>query len=367
MLTLQRAIEGVETELGDFKETCRKEFEALNVDEGVLTGEITQLALKFESWETAPVAETRPKTVTYTSKVKETDPHKLEVLRLDREIQELGGATLGWDDDDHKEFMKLRTQYKLKQCPAFFRDAANLLPMYSQEAIEDHCEKHDILQRLTLKKKNLLIAWREARLKTAEQADDYESPPKPKQKPRRPESADAKQRVEEWRKAQAEAKLKTEDRHKKELEKRKNEAAAARTAEQHKKKQLVAEFKERKEFEKFHRDLVDNYTKKRSTLELTDEDRERLRLREDKLLQKKLQLNEAKAQAEQQRRIKDAENKLRTEASWAYVDSRLQQETTAFIKRKEDKKPVNRADSFAGQLIRTTGRAVPSWRGGLSR
>lgn len=368
MQTLQRATEGVETELRDFKETCRKEYEALCIDEATLTSDITQLMQRFESWDAAPVAEPRPKTMHVARRGSETDPHKLEVMKLDREILDLGGPSLGWDDDEHKAFMKLRTQYKHKLCPAFFRDAANLLPLFDQEAIEDHCDRHDTLLRLQLKKRNLLSAWREAKLKKAEDANEFVEEAIPKSKPaKRPESADmTRKQIEEWRQTQKETKERIQA-EKKEEERKRTEATAARKAMQMRKKQQVAEFKERKEYEKFHKQLVDNYAKKRNTVDLTDEDKERLRLREEKLLQKRLQITELKARAEEQKRIKEAEGRLKTEASWAYVDSRLQQETTAFIKRKEDKKRENRAESFGGQLLRTTGRAIPSWRAGVSR
>jgi hypothetical protein len=58
--------------------------------------------------------------------------------------------------------------------------------------------------------------------------------------------------------------LRAEAIHNKEAEKRREAAAAARTAALHKQRQLVAESKNGR---KFHRDLVDNYTQKRSTVE----------------------------------------------------------------------------------------------------
>ncbi len=54
---------------------------------------------------------------------------------------------------------------------------------------------------------------------------------------------------------------------------------------------------------------------------------------------------------------------------FAYVEPKLEEETTAIAGKKTQKfdgKNPKYADNFGGQAVRTTGRAIPSWRQGVS-
>lgn len=198
-----------------------------------------------------------------------------------------------------------------------------------------------------------------------EEEEIEEIPPSQPKRPR-PSSASSKVKLEEWKRLKEEAKqqeleiLKAGERRQKEKE-------LNRKQDIERKKQLVNEFKERRELERMHTELVNKYQQRRNTVDLTDQDKERLRQREEELFNKKLEKLSKKQKVQEEKERKESLRKFKTQMAFSYVDSRLQQETTATIKRKECKEKDNRIETFGGVLVHRPTRAIPMWRQGMSR
>lgn len=365
---LQRAVELVDSELRDFKDRSRREFESFQQEDNVLSKELEAYAEKFDNWDV--VSHTTKKTQYYVKDREVTGYHK-EIHNIEKEIQELGGITLGWDETDHVEFLKLKTQHKGKCTVGFLNAAKNLLPYQDEDSIKEHYKHHEIYLKLNKKKKEIVEEWKRTKeVKRTNLEEDEEKLveiPISQVRPRtRPSSAHAKVKLEEWKKQKEEAKIqKIESKKSEEMKTR--EKDYTRKQEIERKKQLVIEYKERKELDKMHTELVNNYQKRRNTVDLTDEDKVRLRQREEELFNKKLEKLNKKQKAQEDKERKESLRKFKTQMAFSYVDSRLQQETTATIKRKECKERENRIETFGGVLVHRPTRAIPMWRQGISR
>lgn len=368
---LQRAVELVDSELRDFKDRSRREFESLQQEENALSKEIEDYSDKFDNWDA--VSHTTKKNTQFYIKDRdrEVTGHHKEIHKIEKEIQELGGITLGWDEADHVEFLKLKTKHKGKYTVGFLHAAKNLLPYHDEETIKEHFKHHEIYFKLNKKKKEIVEEWKRTKevkkVHVEEKEDDLAEYTAIQTKSRtRPSSAHAKVKLEEWKKQKEEGKLQEMERKKGE-ERKIKEKEQTRKQEIERKKQIVNEYKERKELDKMQTELIDKYQKRRNTVELTDEDRDRLRQREEELFNKKLEKLNKKQRLQEDKEHKESLRKFKTQMAFSYVDSRLQQETTATIKRRECKQSENRIETYGGVLVHRPTRAIPMWRQGLSR
>ena len=362
---LQRAVELVDSEMRDFKEKSRREFESLQQEESALTKELEGYAERFDNWDT--VIQPTKKTKVYV-KESEATGYQKEIQKIEREIQELGGATLGWDEADHLEFLKIKTQHKGKFTVGFLNAAKNLLPYQDEESIKEHFKTHEIYLQLNKKKKEVVEEWKRAKevKRVAVEDEEIEEIPPSQPKRPRPSSASARGKLEEWKRLKEEARQQELEKQKAE-ERRQKEKELNRKQDIERKKQLVNEFKERRELEKMHTELVNKYQQRRNTVDLTDQDKERLRQREEELFNKRLEKLGKKQKVQEEKERKESLRKFKTQMAFSYVDSRLQQETTATIKRKECKEKENRIETFGGVLVHRPTRAIPMWRQGMSR
>lgn len=137
-------------------------------------------------------------------------------------------------------------------------------------------------------------------------------------------------------------------------------------------KQKVEEYKEMKVIKAMRdqqrEDLVKNQTTKARFI--STEQKSRAKEREDMALEKRRLLISAKENRSRQKELRALELKEKTGRRFSGVVSKLDHETVAILGRQRDKfdpkKDTGRfADNLAGGCIRTTGRAMPSWRQGM--
>ena len=360
VVSLQKAVDSVDSELKDFKSASKENYEKLQHEEDLLSEEVNQLAERFANWEKET---TQPKTKPVKEIIKpdEKDPLKKEVQRITREIEDLGGAYLGLDETDFQEFMKVKTQHKNKLTPAFLAAARNVLPMLDQDSIKLVFQKHETFLQLNQKKKEVVAKWKQSKQTQPVKEVEVEEPKKPL---KRPQSALAtKKKIQEWKQQKAQEEL-LKQQEKQELLKKQKQELLRKQQETQRKKQVVSQYKEQKEIEKVQQEYIQKYVERRKT-ELSLEDKERLKQREDKIVQQRLQRLQQKQQENQEQLQKATLRKMKTQAQWSHLDSRLTKETAAAKHRSETKQRENTANTFGGDLLRNTGRAMPAWRAQL--
>lgn len=364
--SLQKLADLVNVQILDFKEKSRLEYEELVQSEKALTSEIEYFSNKFAQWDNEVPKTLKPSMKSITEP-QDLPPLKQELMAIDKEIHEGGGQTLGWDDIDHGEFVKLWNKHRNRVTPAFLQTAANVLPLQTLENIKEHAEKYQNWLSLNDKKKELLQKWREEKKKL--KVFDEPEISQPKKSVNRPQSAyEAKQKLEEWREKRKNIK-EEEEELKKQEDLRKRDEELRKKNEIEDKRQLVLEYKERKEFEKAKSKLISEYMKKRNSFDLNEEDKKRLKEREDKLIEQKRLRTLSNMREKEEKSKQESLNKLKTQAKWSHVDSKLTQETYAVIARREanDNEKVGKAqaNTFGGMLVHRPTRAIPVWRAGL--
>lgn len=357
---LQKSADIVNSEILQFKEKSRLEYEDLTQTEKILDSELEYFSNKFTQWEIEVQKPQKPPMKTYKNP-KDLPPLKQELVSIEKEIEDCGGQNMGWDEADHSEFLRVWHKHKSKATPGFFQAVSNALPLHDLDSIKEHLSKYLHFLGLNDKKKEVLQKWRDEKLKIKPKDAEIEE----KKEKTRPMSASvAKQKLEEWRTNRE--KLKEEEKEqKKAQEEKKKEMERLQKAMREEKRQMVLEFKEKKEFEKAKNQLITEYVKKKDKVELSEEDKQRLKEREDKLVEQKRARTLAQMKSKEDCEKTETMNKLRNQAQWAHVDSKLNEETFAVKARKEAKKEDVRPQTFGGMLVHRPTRAVPGWRAGL--
>lgn len=354
---LQRATDSVGTEITLFKKACKEQYEALQDEEKSLTQEVSQLSDKFEQWGKEAPHSTKPTKLLIQGK--EASPLQRAIMSIDTEIAEMGGLTLGWDPLDHQEFLKLRTHHKGKLTPGLVHSLKNVLPHKVEQETHQHFDDHEKFLILQEKKKIILKQWKQEKNNKKNPVSSEENSIETQLK--RPSSTlENKRKLEEWKKLKEKTKIEEEKKAAETLSKDRGNEARKRT-EIDLKKQLVSEYRERKEILKTHEKLA----LQANEYKVPSQDIERIKEREDKMVEKRRKRLEESLLREETAARKALLDNLRKQARWSHLDNRLTQETKSTVLRKEAQEKQNTAQTFGGDLLHMSRRATPSWRAGL--
>ena len=307
---------------------------------------------------------------------------KKEIDAVDSQISSLGDKNLGWESEDHALFLKLRTKHKNNiQKMVFLQDCVTSLPFLGEEEIKRHIENFKKFLELEERKKTLVQEYKavkeehkKAMISNIETEEKAQTPLVSKAKVQNVMKEQEKELVKEelkrW-KAEKQARMELEKEKKQmEVAMRRKQEASLLQAKKSKISEQLEEFKAQKEVEKMRKKEKEEYEKSLQKRMITPQDSIRLREREELTLQKKLENIEKKKQAKQEK--EERQKKLLEEKSYkfAYVDSKLDDETTAAKTKKRDKFDIanekgRAAETFGGHVVRFTGRAIPMWRQGV--
>ena len=83
---------------------------------------------------------------------------------VERELVKNGGIDCGWDAADHKDFLRLRTQHREKTgTVAFVQAMARAVPLADTAMVDEHVKAYDTYLLLTAEKKELITKYKAAR------------------------------------------------------------------------------------------------------------------------------------------------------------------------------------------------------------
>ena len=304
--------------------------------------------------------------------------HQIDVVNS--EIIKNGGKLCAWEQEDHSTFLKLRTKFKNNtSSPEFVAECVNKLPYLSELEVEEHIEKYEKFVELEEQKKTLMQEYKESKnehkkLTVAKIEEEDKLKEKTAKKVKIPaemsqeERQTIKFRIKQWKENRPlttiidnrlpDPKVKTEEQKAQEKMLR---DAAIRQLQEYKEKREVSR-QRKKENEERQSSLQ---RKKMNAL-----DSLRLKEREEKSFQKKMQLltQQRFKQFEQERRRRVI-NEANGSNKYDYVEPKLTEETKVTQNRKREKfdprfDQIKPANTFGGNLNHLI-RAVPSWRQGL--
>lgn len=299
---------------------------------------------------------------------------------IDAEIAQNGGKNCAWDQEDQTTFLKLRTKHKNNtRKPEFTAECLNYLPFLSELEIEDHVEKYERFVELEEEKKKLMLEYKELknehkRLVVAQIEEEEQLKQKSAKKIKiqaemsKEEREAIKAQIKNWKENRVEAKhaqevpkdpkIKTEEQLVQ--EKMLREAAIRK----------LQEYKEKKEIERQRKKEKEEYQLAMRKKKMNALDSVRLREREEKSFQKKIELL---TQQKFKQFEKERKKQIMIEGpginKYGHVESKLTEETKAAQLRKREKfdprvDEGKQANTFGGNLNHLM-RAVPSWRQGV--
>ncbi|KAJ3045215.1 hypothetical protein HDV00_011086 [Rhizophlyctis rosea] len=382
--TLKRLMESIESDLIVFKESQREQYDHLLHHEKRLTQEVATLEEHVAAWEHQSTNESLYEAVSEQSttapkKRKATDPQSQllpEAVAFQDYLARHGGHTGGWDQLMHNHFVKVRQKHK-GNGTAFFRECVSSIPGVTLESATSHerwyrgyCKLRDA-RKAAIGRPMYTVQGLLA--KQAEQLDKkVENERHGKERNTEEENRVREEKKKEIDKWKEEQKRKAEEvqRAAKEEARRQREAQKVWRQEHEKAKHKVSEYVQKRSHEQALLRRVEEEAKriqKAARGDLEDVDVERLAQRNEAISQKKRQLMEAKAQAEQQKE-KRIERLRASVESMIIVDrdpARLLQPTEAAKQKVQGAKDA--AEVVKGKFRPPVmpKRHVPNWRQGL--
>jgi hypothetical protein len=295
---------------------------------------------------------------------------------LDNKITDIGGPTQGWENKDHQEFLKLRTQHKNKiNTLDFLSDLENALPYLSRGELKTHINLFNKFEKLNNVKKVFLDRYKsikeeqdqEKKVVMLEKVDQKEKNTKNKMKDHVKSIEDKKKQVEEWKKIkEKEQALQQQAKYEKENAQREKDRQKFLEIIE-KNKVVLDEYYKQKELENFQKDLQDN-TNVQTKKNISEIDLERIK-EKNMILEEKRKLM---VKSKSIKSIRDNENykkyQMKKVEKMAKVESKLDYKTTAVIQKqrtKHDFQSNKEASTMANNVLGRMTRAVPEWRKSL--
>lgn len=302
---------------------------------------------------------------------------KKSIESIDRAIRTNGGASCSWAEEEHKDFLKLRTKHKNNMNRGvFIEDCVSVFPLFDRKDILEHIERYRTYSNLENEKKALVENYKllkEERKRKMLSIIDEEQ--KMKDLKLRQDSTMKKEEVEKQKKLKEQLKdwkrkklslreVETERRMMEDIERKKQEER--RLIEKREKvTQRLKEYRESKEVEKQQKVQIQN---KKS---IDPAEMERIRAKEEQISLRKKELLERKKSSEEEKRRRMEKIMENKNVKFGYVESKLNEETKAIIAKKTEKFDPKKgdqpkiADTFGGMIGKGPSRAIPAWRQGV--
>lgn len=300
--------------------------------------------------------------------------------QIDAELEAIGGPTCGWFKDDHDDFIRLCAKTSAQSDEARLAALLRAFPLFSEQRITDHLVAVTRKRELDQEKRQLaaehLQARRDELVRRAEETKKLEETREAEEARRKRQQQTQQQQLNEQRLRQWELKrvrsAEAEASRKKEQRKRQQEAEEERkrreTAERAAQRQQVEEFRRKKQSE---RELEEQTRREEEAARPRPETHvvERIREKEEEMVRRRQEkLNERKSAAQRRQSLMAATSQRLAE-QYAYVESKLEEQTVTAVGKVVNKfdpmrQPSKHADNFAGVLVRTQGRRLVAWRAG---
>ncbi|XP_051875421.1 coiled-coil domain-containing protein 112-like isoform X2 [Pristis pectinata] len=366
---LREVMEEVEDAINVFKEEQRQLYENLLKEEKVVTQEISAVEKKMEIWARNLIV--IPKTASAKGSSIKPDNVLVEIAEFEKFLQQTGRQG-GWDDFDHKNFLKVWIKHKGK--PSFIDEALQYLVGRTQEDIVQHEQWYQEFLFLEKRQKEAIQKW-----KTEKQQEKVKLM---RMQAQSEAELDAKQQAKEEAKRLRVEKERKERNFQLQLWKKEKELEFA----QEKEKQM------KEEAEKMKRQRKEN--QRRLKVKKILEDYAKQKKEEEEFLQLESQMREQAEREEKQRLVareisrfqerdfhklefklseKQMKNEMRDEREKRFaklkekVEAQIQRDPSRLFKPtkgwEEHTKDVGKSDG--GPMLYLPHRAIPSWRKGI--
>ena len=320
--------------------------------------------------------------------IKKMNNNHLKLIRIKTDIinaiieKKLGGNNQGWEQKEQDEFIKLKNSYNNKiNTYEFLTSLSTTIPYIPVSELKNHINLYEKYIKINEVKKLLLNKYKEIRKKKEEEE---------KEKKIKKLNEEKKLRQEQKKDAKNKIKMQQERRQKilewkqnkeKELMEKQQILFEEKKIQRQKEKEMyyinkiknqyiLEDYHRRKEKEKEEKERLIEEEKLKLAQNINKFDIDRIKDKEDALLQKKLDAKQVKQSNKMNQEIKYQNYKIKEKQKLKYVPSKLKESTTQSKNRKREKFDSNKeqkkdACTMANNVLGRTTRAIPSWRQGL--
>ena len=320
--------------------------------------------------------------------VKKMNQNHLKIIRIKTDIinaiieKKLGGNNQGWEPKEHEEFIKLKNAYNNRiNTYEFLTALSQTIPYIPVSELKNHIYLYEKFVKINDIKKLLLNKYKEIKKKKEEDEKEKKIKKiKEERKLREEQKKDAKnkQKIQEERRQKV---LEWKQNKEKELLAKQQILYEEKKIQRQKEKEIyyinkiknhyaLEEYHQRKKQEQEEKAKLIEEEKNKLAQNINKFDIDRIKDKEDALLQKKLDAKQVKVSNKLSQEIKYQNYKIKEKEKLKYVPSKLKESTTQSKNRKREKFDPNKeqkkdAYTMANNVLGRTTRAVPSWRQGL--
>ena len=320
--------------------------------------------------------------------VKKMNQNHLKIIRIKTDIinaiieKKLGGNNQGWEPKEHEEFIKLKNAYNNRiNTYEFLTALSQTIPYIPVSELKNHIYLYEKFVKINDIKKLLLNKYKEIKKKKEEDEKEKKIQKiKEERKLREEQKKDAKnkQKIQEERRQKV---LEWKQNKEKELLAKQQILYEEKKIQRQKEKEIyyinkiknhyaLEEYHQRKKQEQEEKAKLIEEEKNKLAQNINKFDIDRIKDKEDALLQKKLDAKQVKVSNKLSQEIKYQNYKIKEKEKLKYVPSKLKESTTQSKNRKREKFDPNKeqkkdAYTMANNVLGKTTRAVPSWRQGL--
>ena len=307
---------------------------------------------------------------------------KEKVELIDNVIdKKLGGVTLTWQSKEHEDFLKVKNIHNNKiNTYEFLTELANTIPYLPPSELKNHIKLYDKYAHLNEVKKLLLRRYKELKLEKDEQEkqkvmerlrlekEKYGNTKQHDKQHVQQELEEKKQRVREWKQMKEKQNTKMlkhkqeQERKVKEKERQQYMLIKARNQD------LISEYKKRKEYETYCKQQ--EHLNKNTAHVVDPIDMERIKEREEELLEKRRNVIRAKSSKQLPYDTTYARYKLKPNKKYSGITTKLNELTTGSknkqrLKFNPQTDQAKDACTMANNLLGHMSRGVPAWRKGM--
>ena len=320
--------------------------------------------------------------------VKKMNKNHLNIIRIKTDIlnsiieKKLGGNYQGWEPKEHEEFLKLKISHNNRiNTYEFLTALSTTIPYIPVSELKNHIRLYEKYIKINDIKKLLLQKYKDIK-KQQEELEKEKKMQKLKQDKinrelQKKEMAnkakiqeERRQKVYEWKQNKEREFYENRQKEMEEQKIRKQKERQIYEMNKQKNQYMLNDYYRKKEEEEQKKKLIEEEEKKKRGLSINKFDIDRIKEKEDALLEKKIVAKRVKSSKGISKELMYLNYKMKEKEKMKYIPSKYNELTTQSKNRKREKFDPKKekgkdACTMANNVLGKTSRAIPLWRQGL--
>jgi hypothetical protein len=320
--------------------------------------------------------------------IKKMNKNHLNIIRIKTDIinsiieKKLGGNNQGWEPKEHEEFLKLKISHNNRiNTYEFLTSLSTTIPYIPVSELKNHIHLYEKYLKINDIKKLLLQKYKDIK-KQADEEEKEKKIQKLKQDKinrelQKKEMAnkhkiqeERRQKVYEWKQNKEREFYENRQKMMEEQKMQRQKERETYYMNKQRNQYMLEDYYRRKEEEEQKRKMIEEEEKKKRGLSINKFDIDRIKEKEDALLEKKIVAKRVKSTKGLSKEIMYQNYKMKEKEKMKYIPSKYKELTTQSKNRKREKfdpkKEKGRdACTMANNVLGRTSRAIPLWRQGI--